>query len=185
VELEYNKDGGRHLLEQEQVLTSSRPRPWIRFWARCLDMYMFAVIVYFLLPFNPATLERPYETLLTLSIAFCWFIVEGVCFSLFGTTPGKKLLGIRIYNRYGSKLSKNDGFKRSILVWWRGMGIGLGIVSAIANIVGYSRLVKNGRTTWDRDMDNIVVHEEIGWAKGILTVILYLSLVGLSVYGFF
>jgi hypothetical protein len=64
------------------------------------------------------------------------------------------------------------------------MGLGVGIVEFVANIIAYNTLRRDGFTTWDHDMDLIVSHEKLGVFRIImivivLTITLAILLVGL------
>jgi hypothetical protein len=100
-----------------------------------------------------------------------FLFVEGFFLWTWGTTLGKKLLKISIRNTDGSKLSGYQGLKRSRLVWLRGMGVGVGIVQLVANILAFNTLRREGITTWDHDMDLIVSHGKLGVFRIIIIVI--------------
>lgn len=54
----------------------------------------------------------------------------------------------------------------------------------IACILGHSRLVREGITTWDRDLGNIVLHGKIGWLRGLVIGIFMGLLFAFILYGY-
>ena len=75
--------------------TTSQARPWIRFWARMIDLILFAMfcgLVYGICfpqyNFNEALFE--------LLMVPMWIIGESFCLANFQTTPGKAILKIRL-----------------------------------------------------------------------------------------
>ncbi|NEN82617.1 RDD family protein [Paenibacillus elgii] len=162
------------------------PRPWVRFWARSFDVYTFSIAVGILWGLIDAeSLDHVNNTLLSVLLTFSWLFVEGACVAIFGTTLGKWLLKITILNHQGQKLTPAQAFQRSRLVWWRGTGLGIGIPKLIACIIGHSRLVREGITTWDRDMGNTIVHGQISWWRGLIVGIALILTFAISVYGYF
>jgi uncharacterized RDD family membrane protein YckC len=172
--------------ETNMILKPSPPRPWTRFWARTFDYYTFVIIVsYIWVYFDTESMDRINPTLLSLVYGLLWLFAEGLCLSVFGTTLGKKLLRIKVLNSKGEKLTPAQGFRRSFLVWWRGTGIGLSLPKLIAAILGHSRLVKEGITTWDRDMGNVVIHEKVGVFRGIFIGVMITLFIGFYLIGYF
>ena len=70
-------------------------------------------------PFRNIT--NPY--ILTIILLFAWVFVESNLLNVFGTTPGKWLMGIRVLDSYGHKLNFSMSIKRSLLVWVKGLGL--------------------------------------------------------------
>jgi uncharacterized RDD family membrane protein YckC len=153
-------------------------RPWIRYWARYLDtivfVFLFGVVLEIMSLSDYFTTIEQY--LLGILVLFIWIPVEALLISTLGTTLGKLLLGIKVRNTDGSKLSFQTAFKRSIYVWWRGQGAGLPIVSFVANLNGYQTLKHDLRqTTWDRDLNINVTHQQkIIWSEIFIYIIVAL-----------
>lgn len=64
--------------------------------------------------------------------------------------------------------------KRSLKVWWRGTGAWIPIVSIVTLIVAHNRLIKNQKTSWDREGDFIIDHEKIGLLRVLLAIALFI-----------
>lgn len=168
-------------------------RPWVRYWARMLDILLFSFGVGLLgSDFLPQAFSETgsgetsfwigSETSSWIGFLFIWTFVEALLLSTFGTTPGKWLFKVRLMPPSGSAILYSAALSRSIKVWWRGLGIGLPIISLITLTVSHGRLIDNGMTSWDREGDFLVAHETIGVMRIMLATSVFFTLILLSVY---
>lgn len=100
--------------------------PFRHLMARYLDLALLAIII----PFVQVVFFRTrLETLVIrrILLLLLWIPLEALCYSLFGTTPGKWAFGIRVDHRDGGKLDIVSAIKRSFLVYRYGMGWGIPI----------------------------------------------------------
>ena len=149
-------------------------RPWVRYWARMLDILVFAFLAGIVLAFvyKPA-IEMP-DILFGIVFLFAYIFVEAAMLASWGTTPGKSALKVRLRNSDGSKLSYADALSRAFNVWFRGLGFGIPIVTIFTQIYAYDRLKNQGFTSWDEDRNFKVSHQTIGlWRimAAVLTII--------------
>jgi len=162
-------------LSPNQVVVS-QIRPWIRYFARTIDIILWAFPAGLLLGFfAPGLLYAGGENneyLLGVIIVLMWVFVEPLCHTVFGTTPGKSLLRIKVIYNSPNELTYSHALKRSIKVWWRGMGAGVPLISLFTLISAYNTLKTKGRTSWDADDGFIVSHSVIGTGRGLLAVAL-------------
>jgi hypothetical protein len=159
----------------------NKPRPWRRFWARQFDLTVHMVILVLIWSMiHDESLDSIPDNAFMVLFTFIWIFMEGLYMSYLGNTPGKKILNIQVIAKDGSKLPKSILFKRARLVWYRGMGLGLGIIQLIANIVGYKNLKKNGITTWDNELGSKVVHYDIGIIRLLVCPVVVMMIVLLS-----
>ena len=98
-----------------------------------------------------------------------------------GTTPGKFLLNIHFSLKDDKKIKFTQALSRSFKVWWRGLGIGIPIITLGTLITCYKNLKKMGETHWDRNGGFVVEHGEISLVRVILVVFLFIITIGLSV----
>lgn len=77
--------------------------------------------------------------------------LEPLLLRLFGTTPGKALLGLRITGRDGEKLTYSEGFTRHLLLLWHGEGLFIPIWSWIQMFRTASRCWNDEPQPWDVD----------------------------------
>ena len=100
--------------------------PFRHFFARIADMIMLSAFVYF---FQAVILQMGLDTKVfgAFSILFLLLFVpiEAACYSLFGATPGKLMLGIRVMQVDGCKLRYEAALSRAFRVYRYGMGWGI------------------------------------------------------------
>ena len=128
--------------------------PWRRFFARQADTLLFALPGLQVL--NLINILSPLLVWL-LTILALWLSVsalEGLCLSLFGTTPGKWLMGLRLRYRYYDRVEKpafRDAALRAAHVWFRGCGLGL--FPELCGIFSYLRANRGEEQPWDYDWE--------------------------------
>lgn len=133
------------------------PHPFARLIARCIDLSLCGVVIFammrFLIRVNP-TID-PYKGLSTeayvavISTYLFMLILEPFCLNIFGTTPGKFILGIRVTAIDGSKLSLKDGYIRCLKLMIYGLGLMLPIISIIAMISSCMKCSRQELLLWD------------------------------------
>ena len=62
-----------------------------------------------------------------------WFVAESLLVGLFGTTPGKGLMGLRVRDARGDAPGIARALRRSFAVYARGLAFGLAILTPIAS----------------------------------------------------
>lgn len=155
-------------------------RPWVRYFARTVDVYGFTVIGGFAFAMLfPEFIDGLSEFMLGLLMVFSWMFAEALLLSIAGTTPGKWLFGIKLTYDEGPELTFSAALERSWKVWWRGMGAGLPLVNLITMVVAYFNLKSDGITTWDRDEGFTVTHEPLKISRIVWFVI---ALIVLTTY---
>src|SRR5262249_35958050 len=159
--------------------------PWRRYFARMIDMYLFAVPFFFfigmLFPelFSPgSSTSRQTEYLYSLMAIAAYVIFETICLNVFGNTLGKVLYGIRIKTDEDRGIAFSVALKRSLAVWFRGLGCGIPIFALVTTIVAYRTLKRDGQTSWDRDFKCTVFHDELSVFRWIVIGVAWLALLG-------
>ena len=171
---------------QHGIQLTPVPYPWLRYWARLVDMVLGGSVLGVLLGIpltilSPALLDMP-QMLLFIPITFLWVFVEAFLLSVWGTTPGKWILGVVLRDATWQKITFSKALKRSFSVWLNGLGMGIPVVIAVANYVSFNRLKREGETSWDRDGGFVLMHGRFG---AIRTAITILILVGFFVLAWF
>lgn len=69
--------------------------------------------------------------------------------ALTGTTPGKRLLGLRLLRADGTRPGLGTMLHRQVRLWVQGLGFGLHLIAPFTMAAGYKRLVRGQRTAWD------------------------------------
>lgn len=137
-----------------------------RLFARMVDYMAFVSVIEFVVP-NPSWL----------AIWWCWLVwvlIESVCISMFGTTPGKYLFSLRITSRDEKPLSFQKALSRSFRVWLFGLAGGVPLVSLVTMGFAFARFKEKGITVWDERTGTLFVHERIvplRIALGVLIVV--------------
>jgi len=157
-------------------LAGTQVRPWVRYWARTLDICLLTIPIGLLLGiFAPLfVMQKNNDALLGIVALFLYVFVEALLLSSFGTTPGKWLFKIQLAHASGNPISYSQALTRAINVWWRGLGIGFPIVGLITNVVAYERLKRYGITSWDREGNFVVAHEKIGTARILVAIAFFI-----------
>ncbi|MBI3211819.1 MAG: RDD family protein [Simkania negevensis] len=151
---------------------TSKPHPWVHYWARMLDYSLAMIFCYsFLFPFLFPHIV-PFSLLLLFLPLFLWVFIEAFLLSSWGNTPGKWLFRIWVRDLSGKKLTFRNALNRSLSVWWLGLGAGAPIISFITMIVAYAKLTNSGMTSWDSRGGIEVLHQKVG-AMRIIAAILY------------
>lgn len=121
-----------------------------RFWARWLDLYLFAGLWWLAMwavgRDVGLILQQPWIMLFRY---VPWFVLEAFLLHRFGTTPGKWLLGIRVVNNDGSLLNLAESTRRSARVLFIGLGFGWNILSLICQFMSWFTTRRLGRPLWD------------------------------------
>lgn len=181
--------GTQQLARQPQEESSiyqkgfQKPRPWVRFWARTLDLNIFlllsSVLIGFLYGFLYALINKEAPSfsdtilvliLLGLPIAF---VIDAISMTLFGNTPGKAILRTSVTNADGSKLSFRDALLRNMRVYFSGYGLGIPLVQFVTFIVAYNKLTNKGKTAWDEKHNFIVSHGHIGGGRVLIYCVVF------------
>ena len=172
----------------------SQIRPWIRFWARFIDVggiclavafpiamlmgLLFATVLPFLGRETAVVLSVLFPYVVGLVVPFAYRFIEPIFFIIFGTTPGKALLCIDVRTTSGGRLSYNEALKRTLRVWFYGCAMG--------TIVGFgtlwkarNNLIEGKIRTWDRLGSFRVSHRRIGAVRGTIATVLILVIYGI------
>ena len=168
-------------LAPHEVLVS-QVQPWARFFARCLDYLTFDFVIIVIAIFTVIKLAAfPGTTPVELYVfamvtSFLWIFVEALLLSIYGTTPGKYIFGIRVIGSRGRKLSYGAAFKRALLVWIKGVGLALPVVNIVTAVLGYRQLEKKHVTSWDRDSGAAVEHHHYSILSPVFYFVIILVL---------
>ena len=149
-------------------------RPWVRYWARTLDICLFSFPIGLLLGiFAPRfTMQIGNDYLFGIVSIFIYVFIEALLLSTFGTTPGKWLFRINLAHASGKSISYSQGLARSLKVWWRGLGICFPIVCLVTQIIANERLKRFGITSWDREGGFVLSHEKIGIGRILVAIVI-------------
>lgn len=147
------------------------------------DLFAFTAIAGALVvALYPAALQLPELVFNALMVAG-YAVAEAAMLPVWGTTPGKALLGVTLRNRNGSKLTFEQALERSFKVAIKGVGLAIPLVSFFTHITAYNRLSNTGITSWDEEGKFKVEHQPVSSGRMISFALLLLALFALVVWG--
>ena len=134
-------------------MAPERMRSSIRLSARLIDLFLLQWVVsvgVMAFGWMNATdlLDRPHLGLQLLPAALL-VVLEGFTISVFGTTPGKWLLKVKVVADDGGKIPLGISFYRALTVWWRGVGLWLVPLNILMMALAQASLLSTGKTPWD------------------------------------
>ena len=164
-------------LERAKAGRTSEPRPWNRLAARLFDYAIWGIVLALLLSELRGAGVVPDGVAFWLShplvapmlITGTWIAIETLLMASLGTTPGKWLFGcylqFSISDAYANRAMRSQllrAFKRSLRVWWEGMGCGFPLVAPILIAIAYESVVQNQETDWDFAQDCLATYAPPG-----------------------
>lgn len=157
----------------------SQVYPWRRYWARTFDItFIMPIYIFIIALFSPGlnyTITRMDSFIGgILLLLFYLIFFEPMMLSSFGTTPGKSLLGIKIRDLSGKKISYTTAMRRGLLVWLNGMGIGIPLIAFFTMIIAYNKLKRKGITSWDEKCGINVIHDQLSIFRVILFITIFI-----------
>lgn len=164
-------------------------RPWVRFWARMLDIMLYSTILALLFPINAnfsyltfKHLAFPWHQFIhqlaawgLLSLA-AYILFESILLAVCGTTLGKWLFKISLRDAQSQTLSFVTALKRTFLVYFRGFALLLPFISLITLIYAYAALSSSHTTSWDKECHTTISHQRVGFLRIVVFLILFFAL---------
>lgn len=151
------------------------PPPVLRFWARTVDLLIYAVLGLGLLRLFDAPFSIYYFSPLSW-LPYC--LLEGLALHYWKMTPGKWLMGICVTDIHDKPLSLGKATERTLLVLTVGMGCMLGWIILIMVIFSWFSLRRNLISYWDRNVPSLTQSLGKGGPERIIAaaIIIYLLL---------
>lgn len=183
----YSSSGGyeslyeyRDKIRENRQNRKSSARPWVRLFARSIDLCIWGFLIKELLKLISIS---TYEDLLSIAngyvinavIYVLWIFVEGFTISKFGYTFGKWLLNIHVRNCDGTRLNTKTSLKRVLGVWIYGEGLGIPVLSFVTYIMSYFYLKNNKITKWDKKLSVEVKHTRVGLIRCLIAIVILIA----------
>jgi uncharacterized RDD family membrane protein YckC len=174
--------------ERDKIIATPLAGPWRRFWARIIDMWLLSlpvglgvgIVLNVISPdFVSSILEYGSP-----NYAFGWLCLpvvlfaEAIIFGIFGNTPGKALLGLRVTTVGAAKPSFYEYLSRLVGVYWFGFGTGFPIVSFFTMFRQYSHVTGGRQTGYDSGRFNVRGHR-IGFFRSAVGAVVVFILLGI------
>lgn len=173
-----------HVVEPSEILTDKDGtvkekalplNPWLRLLARAFDYSLFWWALALLrlalgksIPFIHHSEWAPLEL-------FAWIPIESLLLATWGTTPGKRLLKIRLSQGRRIIFDLKTAFQRSFLVWFRGLGMGIVFFNILCMLFAYHRLRVLRVTSWDFEAHIRVIQEPVPQWRIVLATLISLG----------
>ena len=167
----------------DYVPSGPQVRPWVRYWARIFDFLLYCLIFGVTVVTVWPEIGEMNDTLLGILLLLGYNFVEPAMLAVVGTTPFKALLRVRVRNNDGTKPNYLRGLRRTFAVWIRGQGLGIPLIALFTGISSYSRLSKDGITSWDQDGGFTVTHRTVTWWRWLVLIALLVGFASLMVLG--
>lgn len=148
--------------------------PWRRYFARTFDLSLYTLLWGMLLA---CLCSLPFFTAFPLGVVsmITMLFLEPLLLWLFGTTPGKWIMGIRITDEIGGKLPYSKGLARTLNALWWGMGMGIPLFSIIRLAMSYHAYSKGTMLSWEYDSEE-TIRENRAW-RGIALISISAALI--------
>lgn len=138
--------------------------PWRRFLARIIDLWILGVTLGLIFGYAIGTQSTAFALWIQKpgsEYVFGWFLApfilatEAAIFALFGTTPGKAMLCVKVINVDGQKISGTQYLKRQMGVYWYGLGTSFPFVLLFTMARQHWRVKAGKEAGYDEDRYNV------------------------------
>lgn len=142
--------------EPEELKKDSIPKvtsPWIRFFARVIDetiyQFLWGMFLSLCLHVNIREMGLAWLLLQLVVSVVILLLAEPIMLSVFGTTPGKFLFGLRVSAESGARLIWREAFSRTWLVLKDGMGFYIPVYWIVRAFLAYRACKKGEFLSWE------------------------------------
>ena len=131
--------------------------PWRRYWARTLDFMLCVLLIDWVMSVYPY-----WDHLSVIFKPAAMLLLEPLCLSLFATTPGKAIFGIRVTNVEEGRLSYNEALSRTWTVMWEGEALRIPIVAEYFRYKSLTAAEEGETLPWEWDSD-LTFRDDKNW----------------------
>ena len=136
--------------------------PWQRYFARSFDLMLYTNLWHLILEYgfhvNVGKMGAWASFFSSLIPLVLMFLVEPVLLQIWGTTPGKWLLGMRVTDIDERKLKMDEAQIRTLIVMWYGMGLNLPIYNLYRKWKSYQICMDGRMQEWEET--SIILQKE-------------------------
>lgn len=164
--------------------TDRKPHPWRRYFARLLDgavvggltWFVVGAVFYAAAPLQAEAFFHAFEgpggkiidLMLTLLVSIPG---NALIIGLTGVSLGKWLFGIKVVTPNGRPIGLVAAFAREIMVWFKGFGMGIPLVSLFTLFRSFSKLGEDGHSAWDNPKDRVLLHRPMNALQVTLIIL--------------
>ena len=157
--------------------------PWRRFFARLLDLtfYSFLVNVLLLTIFKINIVDTSFKIFLLklfLQLVLLQFI-EPFLLSKFGTTLGKFVLGLKVIDDSGNKLSFKKAFERTTYVIFYGLSLNIPYLRLVSLFICFKKCNNNEFLEWEQE--NTIIAKDDNDIRYLLYLVTFSIITLLSI----
>ena len=154
--------------------------PWRRYIARYLDYRIIraVLLVFLVMILRIRPLSSNVITLISYFSLYLAVPILAAYLHYLGTTPGKWLMGIRVENINGGKLSGGEALLREGSIVWHGMGLFVPILEVWRNYRGYKDEVNGTPNYWNEDSE--IIYNDLSTLKKVISVATFIICILLS-----
>ncbi len=175
--------GGVQPEAEPEVITTSQVRPWTRYLARTVDGLFFGTFIALLGAAGIPVIAQLADYMFGLFATLLWVVIEPWFLSKWGATPGKWIMRTWVVGKEGKFLTYSEALVRSFWVLLRGLGMGLPGISIVTQVFAYQRLKTESITSWDKDGEWRVHHEEYGVIRIVMVIAMLVFYIYLASLG--
>lgn len=158
---------------------------WPRFFARLFDFWLVGSVitlsivsaVFFMGLSVPNWVYNPIAKILfVLILSAILLTLDAAIYKVFGNTPGKALLGLNVVTLDFKPLTFGRYLYRNFSMWFRGLALGIPVITFVAMYYEFDNLRKGKPTSYDESIGCRVRSKAIGLPRKIIFGVMFLSL---------
>lgn len=160
--------------------------PWRRFFARNFDLsvysVMWAMFLSAVMNINVISRSSAGSFLDAIIVIILMIFTEPLLLSLFGTTPGKWILGLSVTDNSDRRLSYSEALARTWSALWRGMGLQIPVYSLVRQWKSYKACDEGETLEWEYN-SKITLRDRKTWrvAAFVCANVILLTVLSLTV----
>lgn len=176
------------MAERRARLAPERMRSSVRLWARLIDLFLLGWVITMvalatgMMTVTELLFNRRIEV--ALLPAAVLMLLEGFLIHAFGTTPGKWMMRVGVSLEDGGRIPLGTSFRRSFMVWWRGIGCWLPVLNIFMMAISQAVLLSTGKTPWDHAYKLQVSYGKVDRNRIFLVIAVFFSLGMVMNYAF-
>jgi uncharacterized RDD family membrane protein YckC len=157
---------------------------WARFFARIFDLWcegflapfiLLAASYYYSADFVEWIKGVPLLLFSFLCLPHALFL-DAFLYRVFGNTPGKALLGLKVETLDRKPLSFRQYLNRNYSMWVSGLSLGIPLVYLCTMAYQYLRIGKGRQASYDESWEYRVRAKPIGWSRKLIFGFLFVSM---------
>lgn len=152
-----------------------------RLLARWFDLFLWSSLYLCAMQLSGAPLkEMMMNFWFNYLMMIVWLLIEAAMIHVWGATPGKALLGIRVLTVDHTKLSVGSSLLRAVRVYLMGMGMSHPVLMPLCHGFSWWFVRKHGAALWDGSSGQQVTIKPIRVSRWLLFVLVIFTIMNLS-----